>query len=413
MQIAIVTDQFTPMVGGVATVTHQLATQLAAQGHRVSIIAPSEGWHNEQSYEERVHIYRFSSFEWPAYEGQRIALLPLIGLLRLFKRIKPDVIHVHSPLVLGTLARMAAHMLHIPVIATNHFMPINLSRSLSGNGLIGRSFVRFVYKYLVGFYQRCDYVTAPTETAFKLLVAHGLRTPGEAISNGIDLARFCPGPRDAELRQALGLPRDRPLALTLTRLMSEKRVHILLEALTQVQEPVHLALAGTGPDEKALQTLAHHLGISQRVTFLGFVPDDQLVALYRLADFFVMPSVAELQSLATLEAMACGLPVIAADAGALPELVHPGQNGSLFEPDKSDQLALCLDQFLRQPHQWQAMGQESLSIATLHESSHVLKRWETIYRKFQQQAPIKKKSPDQKKYPEGGHAPDVPSAHIA
>lgn len=379
MHIVIVTDQFPPMIGGVSVVTHQLSARLAAQGHQVTVVAPSEGWHNEQNREEQIPVYRFSSFEWPAYEGQRIAFLPFLALRRLFKKIQPDVVHIHSPLVLGTLARVVAHAHHIPVIATNHFMPINLSRSLSIESRVGRTYARVVYRYLVGFYQHCDYVTAPTLTAFKLLVEQGLRTRGEALSNGIDLARFCPGPRDEVLRQALRLPGDRPLALILTRLMEEKRVHILLQAMKQVQAPVHLAVAGTGPDAKALQALAQQLGLSQQVTFLGFVPDEQLVALYRLADFFVMPSVAELQSLATLEAMACGLPVIAADAGALPELVKPGQNGSLFQPDKSDQLALSLDTLLRQPQQWQVMSKHSLEIAAQHDYRHVLERWEAIY----------------------------------
>ena len=382
MHIVIVTDQFPPMVGGVATVTHQLSVRLAERGHHVSVVAPSEGWHSEQRLEQQIPLYRFSSFEWPAYEGQRIAFLPFLALRRLFKSIQPDVVHIHSPLVLGTLARMVAHALHIPVIATNHFMPINMSRSLSTDSAVGRTYSKVIYRYLVGFYQRCDYVTAPTATAFELLQEQGLRTPGEAISNGIDLGHFRPGPRDEGVRQALGLPADKPLALILTRLMEEKRVHILLQAMKQVQEPVHLAVAGTGPDARALHRLAYQLDISQQVTFLGFVPDEQLVALYCLAGFFVMPSVAELQSLATLEAMACGLPVIAADAGALPELVKPEQNGYLFQPDKSDQLALNLDRLLRQPQQWHAMGQQSLEMAAKHDYQHVVERWEAIYRAY-------------------------------
>jgi 1,2-diacylglycerol 3-alpha-glucosyltransferase len=391
VRILMATDQFLPMVGGVATVTHQLSTHLAARGHRVWVIAPSEGWHHEQRFEEQVSIYRFSSFEWPAYEGQRIAWLPAIRLWHLFQNIQPDVVHIHSPHVLGTLARLMAHAFHIPVIATNHFMPINLSRALAGNRLVGKGFSHLVYRYLVGFYQRCDYVTAPTSTAFNLLVEHHLRTPGEVVSNGIDLTRFCPGPPDEALRQTWGLPADQPLALALTRLMSEKRVHVLLAAMTQVQEPVHLAIAGTGPDARALHTLAHRLGISQRVTFLGFVPDEQLVPLYRLADFFVMPSIAELQSLATLEAMACGLPVIAADAGALPELVRPGKNGYLFQPDKSDQLAMNMDKLLRQPQCWQEMGQHSLTIAAQHDYQRVMEQWETIYQNAGRLAAIKHK----------------------
>ena len=384
VRIVLVTDQFLPMVGGVATVTHQLATHLAARGHQVWVVAPSEDWRSTQSNEESVSIYRFPSLEWPAYEGQRVALLPAIGIWRLFKGIAPDIIHIHSPQVLGILAREIGRALHIPIVATNHFMPINLSRSLADNGLMSRSFSRWVYRYLAGFYRRCDYVTAPTITALALLRERGMRTPGEAVSNGVDLARFAPGPRDEAVRQALGLPKNRPLALILTRLMREKRVHVLLEAVAQTREPFHLVIAGSGPEAGALQAQAQQLGISQQVSFLGFVADGSLVSLYRLADLFVMPSVAELQSLATLQAMACGLPVIAAEAGALPELVQPGQNGYLFPPDQSDQLALCLDTLLKQPQKRHAMGRQSLRMAAQHNNQRVIEQWETIYQNLMQ-----------------------------
>jgi len=379
MRIVIVTDQYPPMVGGVATVTHHLSTDLAARGHQVWVVAPSEDRHNERQLEAQVRIYRYSSFEWPAYEGQRIALLPIKGLHQLFKKIAPDVVHIHSPLVLGNLALLLAHALHIVVVATNHFMPINISRTLSGDSVLGRSFSKMAYSYLVSFYRRCEFVTAPTFTALNLLRKHGLRTPGEVVSNGINLARFRPGPRDEELRRAFGLPEDRPLALDLTRLMGEKRVDILLEALVQVEEPLHLIIGGTGPDADELQALSARLGIQDRVTFLGFVSDEHLVALYQLADFFVMPSVAELQSLATLEAMACGRPVVAADAGALPELVRPGQNGVLFRPDDSAHLAMQLRAMLNQRQGWPQMGEWSVRIAANHDRLAVLEQWEHLY----------------------------------
>ncbi len=199
------------------------------------------------------------------------------------------------------------------------------------------------------------------------------------LSNGIDLSRFSPGPRDTALRQALGLPAGMPLALTVSRLMREKRLPVLLEALARMQAPLHLAIAGIGPEARSLQALARRLGIGQRVTFLGAVPDAQLAALYRLVDCFLIASIAELQSLATVEAMACGLPVMADDAGALPELVQPGRNGYLFPAEDGAQLAHCLEQFLREPERWKAMGQESRKLAEQHDYEQVVQQWESIY----------------------------------
>src|SRR5579871_3598513 len=101
MRIMIVTDQYPPMVGGVPNVTHGLATDFAARGHEVVVAAPSYGPRDAHRVEDNVQIYRFSSFEWPTYEELRIPFLPILPFRRLLKRFDPDIIHVHSPVVLG------------------------------------------------------------------------------------------------------------------------------------------------------------------------------------------------------------------------------------------------------------------------------------------------------------------------
>jgi len=385
MRIVIVTDQYPPLVGGVSTVTRNLSIDLAARGHQVWVIAPSERTRDMRRVENGVHIYRFSSFKWPAYEGMRIAFLPIVPLRHLLNQIMPDVVHIHSPVVLGNLARMISHALQRPVIATNHFMPINISRTLSDDPVLSRSFENLTYSYLVRFYNRCNFVTAPTVTAVELLRQHGLRAPTMAISNGIDLTRFRPAPANPALRPALGLPADTPLLLYVGRLFGEKRLNILIDALSRTDEHIHLAIAGTGPEENALQEQAVALGLAQQVTFLGFVPDAQLLELYRAADIFVIPSIAELQSLATMEAMACGLPVVAANYAALPELVQDGDNGFLFTPDDRNDLAHKLQILTRDAHLRRTMGLRSLRRIAPHNRERVLRQWEQLYQYVAQQ----------------------------
>ena len=141
-----------------------------------------------------------------------------------------------------------------------------------------------------------------------------------------------------------------------------------------------LVLAGTGPDEGRLRSLARHYGAADRVLFPGFVADDDLPGLYRLADVFAIASQAELQSLVTMAAMASGLPVVAVDAGALPELVHAGENGFLARPGNAREVAdglglLCRDAGLRA-----RMSRASARIIAGHDGHRVLTRWESIYR---------------------------------
>src|SRR3989440_6948023 len=343
MRIMIVTDQYPPMVGGVPTVTQGLAVDFANRGDQVWVVAPSSGQRDVHRLEQKVHVYRFSSFEWPTYEDLRIPFLPILPFRRLLKKIDPDIIHIHSPIVLGNIAQIVAGSLRKPVIVTNHYLPINLSHFLSSDPLFGKPFMTVTYSYLVHFCNRCEYVTAPTMTALNLLYEHGLRAPARAISNGIDLVKYTPGLPDEALRSRFHLPSDRPIILSANRLSQGKRIDVLVDAAAKMQENAHVVITSTGPAEAELRAQVNASHLHHKVSFLGFISDEELIELYRLSDIFAIPSEADLQSLATMEAMACGLPIVAADAYALPELVHHEKNGFLFPRSNSDVMARDLD----------------------------------------------------------------------
>lgn len=382
MRIMLVTDQYPPMVGGVPTVTRGLAVDFARRGHQVWVVAPSYGARDVRRLEHDVRVYRFSSFEWPTYEGLRIPFLPFVPMRNLIKRSDPDIIHIHSPVVLGNIAQILAGGLRKPVIATNHYLPINMSRSLSSDPVFGKPFSSVTYTYLVNFCNRCEYVTAPTQTALNLLYEHGLRAPARAISNGIDLSRYSPGPADLAILRRFGLPEDRPLILHVNRLSEEKRIDVLIRAVKYMRRPAHVALVGAGPMESELRALTTSLGLEDRISFLGFVRDADLLALRRSASLFAIPSEADLQSLATMEAMACGLPVLAANSYALPELVHHNENGFLFQPGNSEEAAHYLDTILEDKELRARMGQESLNVIAKHDRLAILDEWEDLYRRL-------------------------------
>ena len=382
MRIMIVTDQYPPMVGGVPTVTHGLAHDFADRGHQVWVVAPSQGSRDVRSLEQKVRVYRFSSFDWPTYEGLRIPFLPFVPIRNLLKKSDPHIIHIHSPVVLGNIAQMLAGGLRKPVIATNHYLPINMSRSLSSDPILSKPFSNITYTYLVQFCNRCEYITAPTATALNLLYDHGLRAPAGVISNGIDLKKYSPGERNDHIREKFNLPLDRPLALHVNRLSDEKRVDVLLDAAAKMSGNGFIALVGSGPAEAALREQAERLHLGDRVSFLGYVRDADLLALRRSSEVFVIPSEADLQSLATMEAMACGLPVIAANSYALPELAHHGENGYVFQPGNSDELASYLDKLLGDAPLRAQMSQKSLEIIAKHDRLQVLDKWESLYRRL-------------------------------
>src|SRR5262249_48958989 len=147
----------------------------------------------------------------------------------------PDVVHLHSPLTLGAAARPAARRRHVPVVYTNHYLPLNVwpaaartgKAADTARGAASRARDAAFYAVVTGFANRCDLVTAPTATALQLLRNHGLRAPSRAVSNGVDLERFSPGPRDEALRAKYALPTGRPVILSVGRLSPEKRPDVL------------------------------------------------------------------------------------------------------------------------------------------------------------------------------------------
>jgi glycosyltransferase involved in cell wall biosynthesis len=375
----IITDQYAPMIGGVPTVTRDLACDLAARGHSVLVVAPAYPSVPSTDIQGDVTLFRCSSIAWPAYRDQRIARLPVVALRGLIRHWNPAIIHTHSVLALGAVARMLAKRERRPLVATHHYLPINAYPSLIGVAICSQIFQSIAMRYLLHFYNGCDLVTAPTATALRPLIQGGLRVPSQVMSNGIDLSRFSPGPPDSELRRRFGFPAGLPLILSLNRLSPEKRPEVLVAAAAALSQPSHVAIAGDGPLAHSLRRQVDRLKLSGRVTFLGHVPNDCLVPLYRCADIFVIPSEAELQSLVTMEAMACGLPIVAADALALPELVHHGETGLLFQAGDTRDLAACLDTLAASASMRMDLGMRGRDVIETHDRTAVVAEWEKVY----------------------------------
>jgi glycosyltransferase involved in cell wall biosynthesis len=225
---------------------------------------------------------------------------------------------------------------------------------------------RLAWRDLARVFRPATVVTAPTPTAVRMLSEQGFAGRAVPVSCGVDLTRFSDD----------GTARDGRTVLFVGRLDEEKRVHELLRAVA-VLPGLRAEIVGDGSCRTALTELAAELGITDRVRFFGFVSDAELVAAYRRASVFCMPGVAELQSLATMEAMASGLPVVAADAVALPHLVRPGVNGRLFPPGDVPALAAALGAVLQRRGEF---GRASRELIDRHDVRHSLDTFECLYR---------------------------------
>lgn len=379
MNVILATDFYYPNVSGVSVFVHRLAVGLRRQGHDVVIIAPSDTGRFHEYRRDGISVYGLPSAPVPTYRWLRVTLPFLLKrrIRQIVQDFRPEVIHIQGHFVIGQATLSVAQRLGVPTVGTNHFVPENLlpyfPRSLHR---AARWWLAETVRVVFGRYSR---VTTPTQTAAELLCEMGGAKRIAVISNGIDRSVFYPQP--SRFLQHQYQAADRHVFLYVGRLDRDKQIGVALRALSRVPE-ASLVVVGQGVDRPRLECLAVDLGIAARVVFTGFVEDRFLPEVYRCADCFVMPSLAELQSIATMEAMASGLPVIAARALALPELVRDGQNGFLFRPGDEKELADKMHLMVVDQARRRAMGQASLELISAHDSQRVTQQYVALYREL-------------------------------
>ena len=381
MKILIAADLHWPTINGVATFSRNLAKGLSDRGHEVLVIAPSQTGRGYEEYDGNYLIKRVRSVPFPFYQNFKISPTPQMEVRSIIKKFEPDVVHIQMALFIGYAARTYALKYDIPLVATNHAMPENLMDNLRLLAPVSRPIQYAMIEYGARFHGKVDYITLPTESAIHMFGEDKVKVPVEAVSNGIDLSRFTPGAAPAELYEKFGIPKNKKIVTYIGRIDAEKHLGVLLEAYAKIATSgTHLLIVGDGTDIERQKNLAHELGIDHQTTFTGRVSDDEIIALHKVGDVFAMPSPAELQSIATLEAMASGKPVVAVDAGALGELCQNGQNGVLCEKDDVDGIATALDEILHDDKLRAQYAAASLEIAKKHDIAYTLDRFEQIYR---------------------------------
>ncbi len=391
MKIAIVTQNYPPLVNGQSTFAASIASGLAETGHAVLVVCPSPVPYDTAARRRGVRIERLAGI--PLTRRQPpvpLAVRPDRRMAQLLESFQPDVVHLQDHYPLCRAAARAAREREIGVVATNHFLPRNLTAHVPLPNPLRGVVEPALWRNVRSVFESADAVTAPTETAAGLLLRHHVCAAATAISCGVDLERFRPlGPAERRAaRAAFGLPLEGPIALYVGRLDSDKRVDVLVRAMGQVHDDrLRLALAGSGGQEVALRRLRDALGLRGRIHLLGHVADECLPALFGCADVFAMPGDAELQSVATLEALATGLPVIAADSAALPELVRPRVNGALFTVGDLAELAGHLDAFAADPD-LARMTDACLAVARQHDRRATVARYAALYADVAARRPV-------------------------
>lgn len=307
-----------------------------------------------------------------------MTLIPL-GLGEIVQTIAThafDVVHIQEPGALGIMTLIVAKLYRLPIVGAMHFSVEQFASFLPWK-TISMSLMKLYIRLMYPHYGAIMVPTATAKGDLVKIIGHPERI--YPISNGVDTSlyrpRRVPG---ALLRKKYHIDPGAVVFLYLGRLDADKNIETMLKALAHTSR-IHVILAGVGKQKELLQLLAHQLLLSRRIRWIDQLSTQSIVELYQLSDGFIIMSPIETQSIVTLQAVACGLPVIAANAGALPELVHHGKNGYLVDTYDDGTLAEKMTYLASHPDVRVRMGKESRSISLAHRKSRVLQKLEVLY----------------------------------
>ena len=362
-----------PTFGGSGVVATELGKALAAQGHEVHFITYDQpvrlGSFRPNVYYHEVRISKYPLFDYPPYE-----LVLASKMVEVARQQKLDLLHVHYAIPHASSAYTAKQILkdggiHLPVITTLHGTDI----TLLGKDPSFEPVISFAIN-------QSDAVTAVSSSlqsdTYKLF---GINRDIEVIPNFICPSHFAN--LGSEHARSDFAAEGESLVCHVSNFRSVKRVEDVVRAfaLLVAQRPARLLMVGDGPDRPAAERLARELGVADRVTFLGKLKNP-LEAL-ALADLFLLPSESESFGLAALEAMACGVPVVATEAGGLPEVIRHGVSGMLAPVGDVERMADHAA-FLLAPENHDQFRKQALERASSFHIDAVLPLYLTAYERI-------------------------------
>lgn len=334
MRIAFFTDSFYPRVNGVTVYIGGITRALIAMGHEVMIVAPQ--WKDSSRKEVEEYVVGAKVVLVPGitpffYQELKMGT-PTPKALGEVRKFRPEIIHFHTPALMSLEATLLARLLKIPLVTTFHTYYMEpegfAAIGLRENSPISKILQDSLWKISGKIHTPCDLVIAPTEYVGRDLESRWKRTKIKVISGAVELKPFSRHGKRSSLRKKYGL--DKALVfLSVGRLSVEKHYDVLITAFSMIlikYPSAKLVFIGGGPARKELEYITKVMGIDRAVLFVGEIPYKILAGenYYSMGDVFVTPSTWDTQGLSVVEAMASGLPVVAFNYRAMPEVIGKG-----------------------------------------------------------------------------------------
>lgn len=343
LKIVFYTDSFLPAVDGVVTSILAFKKELENRGNQVHIVAVGNSETRKLvKHNKDITIVRGVKFnKYPQYI---FSLTPFTASFKV-RKFNPDILHLQTPFTVGLYGLMSSRINNYPAIGSFHTLFNKkeiIEEYLTSNEQMKKFLIKYSWKYLKYFYNKCDATVVPSESIKKYLANRKVKNIN-VIPNGINVERFNPSKFSKPLRKTLlGKQNDNAsIVLYLGRLSREKNVDVLINAASQLKaEKIKFVIGGTGPLLDKYKEMVANKGLGEKFKFVGFVNEKDLPSYYATADAVCLPSTFETQGIVSLEALASGTPVVGADYLALKNLIVNGKNGELFKPMSAKDCAI-------------------------------------------------------------------------
>lgn len=337
MRILMVTNLYTPKVGGITESILRFRGHLESSGHQVLVIAPEF----EDQPENEPGVVRVPAIKDFQGTNLSVSLPSTVGLNESVRAFDPEIVHSHHPFLLGNAAVQIARSFRAPLVYTHHTMYEHYTHYVPlASDLVGP----FLTALSIRYANNADHVIAPSQSVLDILGHRGLHTPGTVIPTGIDVARYARGNGTA-MRERLGLPPEAFVVGHLGRLCEEKGLHLATRAaiaFLRAREDARLLVVGDGPLREDMQAALADAGLAGRAVFPGILRGQDTIDAYHAMNVFLFTSKSETQGMVLTEAMAAGVPVVALDAPGARDTVEEGRSGRLVTEETPDALATAL-----------------------------------------------------------------------
>ena len=364
-------------IGGSGIIATELGKSLAARGHQVHILS-GEMPFRLGHYQPGLTFHRVETPSYPLFREPQYLLSLATKIVHVSREEELDIVHAHYAIPHATAACLARQVLtarhshKVPrVVTTLHGTDITLLGSDPS------------YSEIVAFgIEQSDAVTAVSQSLANATHRQlGVTSDIQVVPNFIDCASYRRS-EDPALRRQLA-PAGEPLLIHVSNFRPVKRVTDVVEIFARVRRvmPARLLMVGDGPDAASAARVARQLGVSADVAFLG--EQDSVVPLLSVSDVFLLPSEQESFGLAALEGMACGVPVVASNAGGIPEVVEHGVTGFLSDVDDLDGMAQAAIGLLSDHDRWTRISDAATRVAhTRYCDTAVVPLYEDVYQRL-------------------------------